>query len=166
MPMNFNNNRAGAAPHSVTDPMPSFAQRHRGFTLVELIAVIIILGILSVVVISRYIDRGSVTPSSAQAQVISAARHAQQLAMNNGGNVLFTTDNSNKRVTITHGGSGSPKTFDLPGDITITAANISYDSLGNAYDGSGPLSGPLTLNVTNGITRCVRIQSTGYAHDC
>jgi len=146
--------------------MRPFTQRNCGFTLVELIAVIIILGILSVVVIPRFIDRGNVTPGAAQAQVIAAARHAQQLAMNNGGTVLFTTDNSNKRVTITHGGSGSPMSIDLPGDITITAANISYDSLGDAHDGSGPLSGPLTLNITNGITRKVCIETTGYAHDC
>lgn len=133
-----------------------------GFTLVELIAVIIILGILSVMVVSRYIDRGSVTPGSAQAQVVSAARHAQQLAMNNGGNVLFTTDNSAKQVVITHGGSGSPMTISLPGDINITAVNVSYDALGNAL--GGPF--PLTLNITNGITRQVCIESTGYAHDC
>ncbi|TDY03839.1 prepilin-type N-terminal cleavage/methylation domain-containing protein [Thiohalophilus thiocyanatoxydans] len=164
--MNVSNNRAGAGPRSVTDPMRPFAQRHRGFTLVELIAVIIIIGILAVVLIPRFIDRGSVTPGAAQAQVIAAARHAQQLAMNNGGNVLFATDNSNKRVTITHGGSGSPMTIDLPDDITITAANISYDSLGDAHDSSGALSGPLTLSIANGITRQVCIETTGYAHGC
>lgn len=156
-----------AAPRNVIDPMTRHlpTTNTAGFTLVELIAVIIILGILSVVAISRFIDRGNVTPSSAQAQVISAARHAQQLAMNQGGGVILTTNNSSKQVTITPG-SGTPITTSLPGDISITSANISYDALGDAHDGSGPLSGPLTLNITNGITRRVCIEPTGYAHDC
>jgi len=142
--------------------MRSFAQRHRGFTLVELIAVIIILGILSVVVIPRFIDRGNVSPGSAQAQVIAAARHAQQLAMNNGGNVQLTITPSNQ-LTITHSGSSSPESFQLPNDvnIAINGSNpVSYNALGDT------VGGQVDIDITNGITRCVRIEITGYAHDC
>lgn len=160
--MNVNNNRAGTGPRSVTDSMRPFAQRDRGFTLVELIAVIIIIGILSVVLIPRFIDRGSVTPGAAQAQVIAAARHAQQLAMNEGGGVSLAISNTSKAVTISH--NGSDIVVSLPKDIALspTSFTVNYDGLGNTI--SGTTSSP--LEIKNGITRKVCVETTGYAHDC
>lgn len=156
--MHNSNNRANAGHHNGINRMPRriSAQTTAGFTLVELITVIVILGILSVVVIPRFIDRGSVTPSSAQAQVIATARHAQQLGMNQGGGVTMAIDAGNKRLTITH--TGSPVVINLPKDISISGPDITYDALGN-------INTSQTIQI-NGGQREICISAAGYAYDC
>ena len=52
--------------------------RQSGFTLVELITVIIILGFVSVMVLPRMLQPGSFQSRTVQDKLISAAREAQQ----------------------------------------------------------------------------------------
>ncbi|NVD07582.1 prepilin-type N-terminal cleavage/methylation domain-containing protein [Vibrio sp. JPW-9-11-11] len=51
--------------------------KHTGFTLVELIVVIILVAIVSLYAASRYIGRSSFAPAVAQEQVISVIRQVQ-----------------------------------------------------------------------------------------
>jgi len=55
--------------------------QHRGFSLVELVAVIVILGILAFVAVPRFFDRGSVDARGFYDQAQSVIRYAQKMAI-------------------------------------------------------------------------------------
>lgn len=54
---------------------------HRGFTLVELITVMVVLGILSAVALPRMMDRSVLNGSVFRSDVVSALRYAQKSAV-------------------------------------------------------------------------------------
>ena len=118
-----------------------------GFTLVELITVIVILGFLSITVLPRFLQ--------------SDARQAQQLAMSKAvsANVQLVTDNSNHRIRISYSESGTQTIdSDIPSATSITNQTLSYNKRGD-------LSGSSAVDISiNGGERTVRIESSGYAH--
>jgi MSHA pilin protein MshC len=136
----------------------------RGFTLVELITVIVILGILSVFVLPRFLNSDRFEARTVQEQLISAARQAQQLAMDKGtaAAVQLAVDNTNKRIRITYN-EGGAQTIDyaVPAGITLvsTAANVSYNGLGD-------VATAINISILGAGTRNVCIESSGYAHAC
>ena len=77
-----------------------------GFTLVELIVVIILVAIVSLYAASRYIGRSSFAPAVAQEQVISVIRQVQVNRMqSNGVNSCAADSNTALRITATCLGS-------------------------------------------------------------
>ena len=132
-----------------------------GFTLIELITVILILGFLSVAVLPRFLQPDSFQSRTVQDQLISAARQAQQLAMSKAvsANVQLITDNSNHRIRIsyTEGGSQVIDT-DIPSATNITSTSVAYNKHGDLVGGSA-----VDISI-NGGERNVRIESSGYAH--
>ncbi|WP_038175302.1 prepilin-type N-terminal cleavage/methylation domain-containing protein [Vibrio pacinii] len=80
--------------------------KNTGFTLVELIVVIILVAIVSLYAASRYIGRGSFAPMVAQEQVISVIRQVQVNRMqSNGANSCAADSKTALRVTSTCLGS-------------------------------------------------------------
>lgn len=65
-------------------------RRERGFTLIELVMTLIVIGILAVVVFPRMGDPNTFEARGYYDSVVSAARHAQKLAVANGCRALFT----------------------------------------------------------------------------
>lgn len=137
--------------------------QHGGFTLVELITVIILLGIMSVTLFSRL--GGSVTNANLQAgrdDLIAALFFAQQTAMARSTNnirVVLTTD----KVSVTEDATpivvhnkGYPLSF--PYGVTATPASFTYDKLGRTTGGTIILSG------SSGQSASVIIETSGYAH--
>ena len=137
---------------------PPSHQNNHGFTLIELVTVVIILGIVAVTIIPRFVQNDPFELRTAQDKIISAARHAQQLSMTRGNtaNIQLQVDNTSKQVTILN--SGKPA-IDLPAALTYTDATISYNTLGEA-------NAATTLTITGNNSRQVCIESTGYAHAC
>ena len=140
--------------------MNRYASQQYGFTLVELIVTIIIVGVLAVSVLPRFFGANQISSVTAREVTISALRRAQQVAMNggNGANVNLVTDNGNNRIRITHTGPDSPIDFSIPSDITMTVVSLNYDSLGNTT--------ATTINLSGTSTTCVQVETTGYAHAC
>lgn len=132
-----------------------------GFTLIELIAVIVILGFLSVAIMPRFLQSDSFEARTVQDKLISAAREAQQLAMSKpvSADVQLITDNGNKRIRISYidGGTQTIDT-DIPGASSINNQTLHYDKHGFVVGGSA-----VTISI-NGGAKSVRIEASGYAH--
>ena len=126
----------------------------KGFTLIEAIAVLIVLGILSAVVISR-ITSTDVVNLKAQAEVLKGhIRYAQLRAMNmtsttpstckapfgmvmSGGSYSMFRD-CVTTSTVVLPGAGSSVGVTLPSGMTVTSVTFSFDNWGRPYAVANP----------------------------
>lgn len=144
--------------------------RHRGFTLVELVAVIILLGIVATVVLPRFSSRDGFVEYAVRDQLISAFRLAQQRAMyDHSGNCYSLNIDAGgfgpQRAGLYFGPVGEINFSDDYSSISVTpAAAIFFDGLGNTFTagcGITPASNPTTLTIQpSGIQ--LAVYSTGY----
>lgn len=130
----------------------------RGFTLVELIIVIVILGILSVYAMTRDSDSAELTlPSQAQ-RLASDLRYTQSLAFTSGKRMLFKINSSTTYAVCrttdgTNCSAGNDISVDLQQGVTVSPApaTLSFNTLGEPNQGAtytvlGP--GGSTVSVT------------------
>ena len=144
-------------------PTQIYLIKSKGFTLVELIVVILIVGILSISVAPRFFGVSSYEDRKASDELRSALRHTQQLAMNRGGNVQLLLTATNFTVQLTDGTSlRSPdgrmpyvKTFPTNVTVSPTPSTITYNTLGKPNAG---------LTITVGSQTVTVEPETGYAH--
>lgn len=127
------------------------AERMLGFTLVELVIVIMILALVSAIAGPRFFDRTAFEERGFYDEVVTAARYAQRLAVATGCDVQFNiTGNSyslNQRATnCTTGAFTRGVSNPATGATTFTGASSSgiaasmttnpvvFDALGRATD--------------------------------
>ena len=132
----------------------------RGFTLIELISVVILISVISVTLFSRL---GSISGTNIQASrddLIAALFFAQQTAMARPGIQAIVTSNS---VSVTENGTplvvhtkGYPLSF--PSGINSTPATFVYDKLGRTT------AATITLTGSGGAITSVIVEASGYAH--
>lgn len=137
-------------------------QHFYGFTLIELVTVITILGILAVYAAPRFLHSSAFETRTLQDQLLRNAQEARQLAMTKGigANVQLQVDNSNKRIRIQYTQAGTQtRDTPIPADITVSNTTINYTSLGEATPAS-------TIVISATPARQVCIETTGYAHSC
>ncbi|WP_045454924.1 type II secretion system protein [Vibrio campbellii] len=149
-----------------------------GFTLMELILVIVLLSILSLYAASRFMGKGSVSAFALQEQAISVIRQVQVNRMQSN---TSTTDN-NFQLQVSSSCIGSVAACSLSGtekdarsdlvedsaatfSLTGATSPISFDLLGNplsvASDGVSIL-----IRDVNGQSQCrVLINSQGYVSE-
>lgn len=119
--------------------------REQGFTLIELVIVIIILGILAVVAIPRFIDLSGDARTAATNGVASALSSANAV------NYAARKANSSKGVAVTNCTSvANALEGGLPSGYTITSASAAVDTTVTCTL-TGPGSTTATFNAT-GIT--------------
>ncbi len=136
----------------------------RGFTLIELIAVIIFISIMSITLMSRLDSIKSTNIQAGRDDLIAALFFAQQTAMARNNIQLVLTTNS---VSVTENGTpikvhaqGYP--LALPSGVTVTPMTLSYDKLGRIV---GSLtSTTITLSGTGGLSASITLEVSGYAH--
>ena len=137
-----------------------------GFTLVELIVVILILGILSVSIAPRFFGVASYENRKSADELLTAFRHTQQMAMNRGGNIQLLLTASNFTVQISGGtpirspDGQSSYIRKFPANVTVSStpglpATINYDGLGRPDAG-------YVIDV--GSQQITIEEETGYAH--
>lgn len=148
-------------------------QRMRGFTLVELIVVILLVSILSVYAASRFSGISSVSAFAAQEQIISIIRQIQIDRMQS--NLTTTSANSDYALQITSHCIGSVQACSSSNDdrrsdllrndeLTFTSSPslsvIEFSLLGNPLGGA---SNGVTINIAssaNSTSLC--LNSEGY----
>ncbi|HFQ5289942.1 TPA: type II secretion system protein [Vibrio vulnificus] len=149
----------------------------RGFTLVELIVVILLISIVSAYAASRYIGTGSFSAYAAQEQAISIIRQLQVYRMQSN---TTNSYNSNFELTASGGCLGSsagcsaaatPQAAESRSDVmrldgvsvSSTISPIRFDLRGNPLQTNGSALNSVTITFTaSGESASVCINSQGY----
>lgn len=130
-----------------------------GFTLTELIAVLVILGIVATALISR-VDQSTFKLQTSRDDIVAGLFYAQQVAIarSDGDSIAFiSTANSidvQENGNSLTGGAAYPLT--LPTGITMTPATLTYDKLGRTTATILTISG-------DGQSVTINVSDSGYA---
>ncbi len=151
-------------------PKQNFSLRYfSGFTLVELIVVILITGILSISIAPRFFGVASYENRQAIDELLSALRYSQQMAMARGGGIQLILTANNFTVQLSGGTNLRspdgliPYTKNFPDNINPTPDTVRFNALGQPVTAAGTpliIDTTLSINATNTIT--IRA-NTGYA---
>jgi MSHA pilin protein MshC len=142
----------------------------RGFTLVELVMVIVLIGVLSVLGIGLFASRSAFSPVLATQQLASATLLAQQAALaGNSASSMTLVQTADEFQFSVGAGTGNARTFALPRDGTaLTVAGglpltITFDGLG------APVSGAnleLVFDGDSTYRSCISSLGAVYAGGC
>lgn len=156
------------------------ALRQRGFTLIELVVTLMVLGILSVTVLPRFFDRRDFDARAFLDQTAGALRYAQKAAVAQRRTVCagFTGNSVTLRVRSAVGtgvcdtdlvgpASGAPYTVTAPGATTFSGgtapAGLTFDATGRPGDASGTLNtADRTLTIEGAAATLTVTAGTGY----
>lgn len=146
-----------------------------GFTLVELIVAITILGVIAVVAGSRFFSTSQFSAMGFADVAANGARYAQKLALSSGCDTRVQVTASalhlwQRADSCTSGAFTRPVTRpggdiwqeSIPGGVSVTALDIYFDSRGRPYAhaSAAALTAPVTVSVGS---RTVTIEpETGY----
>lgn len=140
-------------------------KRERGFTLIELVTVVILVSIISITLFSRLGNVGTANLQASRDDLIAALFFAQQTAMarsNNNIQVVLAANSisvNEANVPIVVHSKGYPLNF--PSGVTTTPITLTYDKLGRINRSA---AATITLTATGGLSAVVTIETTGYAH--
>jgi MSHA pilin protein MshC len=152
--------------------------KQAGFTLVELIMVVVLLGTLSAVALPKFFDKNSFSERAFFDDTLNAVRYAQKLAVATGCNVQVTI--SSTSYTLMR--QGTTSSASCPGGSTYSLAVPHPSSGASGYSGSesgitlfssaspfyfyplGTSSSDVTITV-NGYRTINVIAKTGLVYD-
>ena len=116
-----------------------------GFSLIELISVIVLLGILGIVALGRFTDQNLFVARGFFDDTVTAVRFAQKLAISSGCDVRVittansyqlrqsttcTADNFSNPVASPANRSNNYQSTNIPPGFTLTAGSITFDARG------------------------------------
>jgi MSHA pilin protein MshC len=110
----------------------------RGFTLVELIMVVVLIGILAVSIVPKFVDTSAISLLGGAAMVVADIRYTQELAMGTHTPKTITFATNDTFYTV------NSQTMNLPSRVSISSgATFTFNSLGEPTAGGGS---SVTLN--------------------
>jgi prepilin-type N-terminal cleavage/methylation domain len=127
--------------------------KYRGFTLIELILVIVLLGVLAVTVAPRFFSASGYDQIAARDQLIQMLRQAQLQSMNNSAECQVVHFNNNQSWI-----PSDPSLCSVVATGEITAA---FDIWGRPVSTSATT---FTLSGESAVKVC--IEAEGYIHAC
>ena len=148
--------------------MAKLGQRDRGFTLVELIVVIVIVGIVALIAAPRFFTASTFDAARFHDAAITAIRYAQKVAVAQHTNIYVITSASSVALCydaacatpVPRPADGAPYTLAAPSGIGITAASFSFNALGQPNPNTTQ-----QLSITGDIARQITIErETGHVH--
>jgi len=153
-----------------------------GFTLIELIMVIVLMGVLAVVAAPRIFNSNDFNARGFHDETLAYLRYAQKTAIAQRRTVCVTFGSNAVTVSI----ASAPATFDCAaagalkgpkGDtpVTVTAksgvayastpAAFNFDGLGQPITSAGAAVGKQTIQVTGAAQSITVETATGYVHE-
>lgn len=157
--------------------LPAFS---RGFTLVELVMVIVLLGVLAAVAIPKIVGPSVFNTRGFHDQTLAYLRYAQKTAVAQRRTVCVSFTGSSLSLSVASAAgvlSCSANLVGPAGEVPATAtaasgtaysatpSNFNFDGLGQPIDATGTLLGRQTIVVADsGLTITIEAQ-TGLVHD-
>jgi len=141
--------------------MKRFAQ---GFSLIELVAVIVVLGIMAISVTAKLRSGASGQVQSSRDDVIAALFFAQQAAMSRSNIQVVVSSN---QINVTESGTAVKVTssyypLSFAPTVSATPITLTYDKLGRINTGSTKQT--IVLTGSGGASATVTVEASGYAH--
>ncbi|WP_028111452.1 type II secretion system protein [Ferrimonas kyonanensis] len=157
-------------------------ERQKGFTLIELVTIIVLVTILSVAALSRFLGADQFATYTARDQLLSELHYLQQLnlagqncQLNVNGNGFWLTatcGSPSKRARQERCDSGAVinNGVCLNDGVALTMAgtnvfSLSFDDLGRVNNCT-LTAGQCRLTISGSDTLSLCIENQGYIHDC
>ena len=129
-----------------------YRKHQSGFTIVELIMVIVIMGILSAIAVNKF-NRNTFDVVAASGELVQAIRYAQDKSMSHSGATYYQIAITGTGYTVTQGGVSIIHPIDGTLGYTKSWSDIALDTtvtiIFNAYGDPG-LGGPVTITLSKG----------------
>jgi MSHA pilin protein MshC len=152
-------------------------KKPNGFTLVELITVLLLVSVLAVVGLSRFSDQSAFSEWGFTEEVSTALRYAQKLAIASGCDTAVAVHSGGYQLrqragcrtgafdipVMLPGGTGD-YTGMTPSGTTVSALNLYFDATGRPrHAGTGTLL-TLVSSISIGAATILVEPETGYVH--
>jgi prepilin-type N-terminal cleavage/methylation domain-containing protein len=127
----------------------------KGFTVIELIVVMAVIGILAVLIIPRVLSTGTINAQEAAQLVAADIRKTKDLALADTASHGITFSSGSATYTIDQG-TANAQTVSLPSGVTInTSTTITFSTSGV------PTGTPALVVNVGGVTTVTVVQNTG-----
>lgn len=131
----------------------------KGFTLMELITVLILMGIISAFAVIRMPDTATYSLSAITEQLRRDIRYTQILALSLNTNYTLVTSSSSYSISPTP--PEGAVNVQMPTGVTLSAASVTFNSMGDPT-----LASPLNIAITaSGVTNTLTVSpETGFVN--
>ena len=141
-----------------------------GFTLIELVATIMVIAVLSVTVLPKFSGRSGLAEYVLRDELMSLAQHAQQRAMFDQSGAFYGLRIQPDNAQLQRNGAliNNQSRIDFTDGLSATASMIFFDGLGNLLTGgvdcatSNNPNTALSIPINGGNAIAIIIHPTGY----